>query len=198
MARARAHFGRIDILVNNVGGISWARPYEHTTSSGSKRRSAVRCSRPMVLPCRAAAHARARPRDDRQTVVYRELQRQPGAGRRRQGRCQRPWRRRWPSHRRTRASASPRRGRRDRSSRAAHRTRPGCSNGSSPVVLRIAAMFTATALLRSERRTGGRPAWCRALATRHLQLQSAAPATRSLVPFYSAGAHERCSPGDLR
>jgi dihydroxycyclohexadiene carboxylate dehydrogenase len=29
MARAEAHFGRIDILINNVGGTIWARPYEH-------------------------------------------------------------------------------------------------------------------------------------------------------------------------
>jgi dihydroxycyclohexadiene carboxylate dehydrogenase len=28
MARADAHFGRIDILINNVGGTIWARPYE--------------------------------------------------------------------------------------------------------------------------------------------------------------------------
>jgi dihydroxycyclohexadiene carboxylate dehydrogenase len=29
MARADAHFGRIDILINNVGGTIWAKPYEH-------------------------------------------------------------------------------------------------------------------------------------------------------------------------
>jgi dihydroxycyclohexadiene carboxylate dehydrogenase len=29
MAKARAHFGRIDILINNVGGTIWAKPYEH-------------------------------------------------------------------------------------------------------------------------------------------------------------------------
>jgi len=29
MARARAHFRRIDILINNVGGTIWAKPYEH-------------------------------------------------------------------------------------------------------------------------------------------------------------------------
>ena len=29
MARAHAHFGRIDILINNVGGTIWAKPYEH-------------------------------------------------------------------------------------------------------------------------------------------------------------------------
>ena len=29
MTRARAPFGRIDILINNVGGTIWAKPYEH-------------------------------------------------------------------------------------------------------------------------------------------------------------------------
>ncbi|MBO0493981.1 1,6-dihydroxycyclohexa-2,4-diene-1-carboxylate dehydrogenase [Pseudomonas sp. Marseille-Q1929] len=29
MATAQAHFGRIDILVNNVGGTIWAKPFEH-------------------------------------------------------------------------------------------------------------------------------------------------------------------------
>ena len=29
MTRAHAHFGRIDILINNVGGTIWAKPYEH-------------------------------------------------------------------------------------------------------------------------------------------------------------------------
>jgi len=29
MAQARAHFGRIDILINNVGGTIWAKPFEH-------------------------------------------------------------------------------------------------------------------------------------------------------------------------
>jgi dihydroxycyclohexadiene carboxylate dehydrogenase len=31
MVAARNHFGRIDILVNNVGGTIWARPYAHYT-----------------------------------------------------------------------------------------------------------------------------------------------------------------------
>ena len=31
MARANAHFRRIDILINNVGGTIWAKPYEHYT-----------------------------------------------------------------------------------------------------------------------------------------------------------------------
>jgi dihydroxycyclohexadiene carboxylate dehydrogenase len=33
MATASAHFGRIDILVNNVGGTIWAKPFEHYAPS---------------------------------------------------------------------------------------------------------------------------------------------------------------------
>ena len=33
MAAARNHFGRIDILINNVGGTIWAKPYAHYTES---------------------------------------------------------------------------------------------------------------------------------------------------------------------
>jgi dihydroxycyclohexadiene carboxylate dehydrogenase len=31
MAAARNHFGRVDILINNVGGTIWAKPYAHYT-----------------------------------------------------------------------------------------------------------------------------------------------------------------------
>lgn len=31
MAEAKRHFGRIDILINNVGGTIWAQPFEHYT-----------------------------------------------------------------------------------------------------------------------------------------------------------------------
>ena len=31
MAEAKKHFGRIDILINNVGGTIWAQPFEHYT-----------------------------------------------------------------------------------------------------------------------------------------------------------------------
>ncbi len=31
MAEAQGHFGRIDILINNVGGTIWAQPFEHYT-----------------------------------------------------------------------------------------------------------------------------------------------------------------------
>ena len=44
--RARKQFGRIDILINNVGGTIWVKPYEPTRSRRSRRRSAARCSRP--------------------------------------------------------------------------------------------------------------------------------------------------------
>ncbi len=29
VARAVEHFGRLDILINNVGGTIWAKPFEH-------------------------------------------------------------------------------------------------------------------------------------------------------------------------
>jgi dihydroxycyclohexadiene carboxylate dehydrogenase len=56
MARARAHFGRIDILINNVGGTIWAKPYEHYDEEQIEaeiRRSlfpTLWCCR-AVLPC---------------------------------------------------------------------------------------------------------------------------------------------------
>jgi dihydroxycyclohexadiene carboxylate dehydrogenase len=56
MSRAREHFGRIDILINNVGGTIWAKPYEYYEESQIEaeiRRSlfpTLWCCR-AVLPC---------------------------------------------------------------------------------------------------------------------------------------------------
>lgn len=53
MARAVALWGRIDILVNNVGGTIWAKPYEHYTPAqieAEVRRSLF----PTLFCCRAA------------------------------------------------------------------------------------------------------------------------------------------------
>ena len=56
MSRARKHFGRIDILINNVGGTIWAKPYEHYEEAQIEaeiRRSlfpTLWCCR-AVLPC---------------------------------------------------------------------------------------------------------------------------------------------------
>ena len=50
MARARAHFGRIDILINNVGGTIWAKPYEHY----DEQQIEAEIRRSLFRPCGAA------------------------------------------------------------------------------------------------------------------------------------------------
>lgn len=53
MRRTREHFGRIDALINNVGGTIWAQPYEHYTPEqieAEVRRSLF----PTLWCCRAA------------------------------------------------------------------------------------------------------------------------------------------------
>jgi dihydroxycyclohexadiene carboxylate dehydrogenase len=64
MAAAKARFGRIDILVNNVGGTIWAKPFEHYAENeieAEVRRSlfpTLWCCR-AVLPAMIAAQAGA-------------------------------------------------------------------------------------------------------------------------------------------
>jgi dihydroxycyclohexadiene carboxylate dehydrogenase len=56
MERARARFGRVDILVNNVGGTIWAKPYAHYEEAQIEaeiRRSLF----PTLWSCRAALPA---------------------------------------------------------------------------------------------------------------------------------------------
>ncbi|MFC3282022.1 benzoate diol dehydrogenase BenD [Litchfieldella rifensis] len=53
MTRARERFGRIDVVINNVGGTIWAQPYEHYTPEqieAEVRRSLF----PTLWCCRAA------------------------------------------------------------------------------------------------------------------------------------------------
>ena len=80
MAAARNRFGRIDVLINNVGGTIWAKPYAHYAEAEIEaeiRRSLF----PTLWCCRARAadHGRAGPRRDRQRVLGGHPRRQPGA-----------------------------------------------------------------------------------------------------------------------
>jgi dihydroxycyclohexadiene carboxylate dehydrogenase len=45
-----AHFGRLDVLINNVGGTIWARPLPNISQNKLRKRSAARCSHPVGLP----------------------------------------------------------------------------------------------------------------------------------------------------
>lgn len=52
MARAHERFGRIDILINNVGGTIWAQPYEHYTPAQIQK-EIQRSLFPTLWCCRA-------------------------------------------------------------------------------------------------------------------------------------------------
>lgn len=47
---AVSHFGRIDILVNNVGGTIWVQPMKSTRKNRSKPRFVAPCFRPFGVP----------------------------------------------------------------------------------------------------------------------------------------------------
>ena len=94
-----ARFGRIDILINNVGGTIWAKPYaEYDPRARSRRRSAARLF-PTLWCCRAVLPAMvdAGRRRHRQCFFRRHARRQPRAlrgGERRRERDHRllsPW-----------------------------------------------------------------------------------------------------------
>ncbi|MEV0185951.1 1,6-dihydroxycyclohexa-2,4-diene-1-carboxylate dehydrogenase [Streptomyces sp. NPDC050625] len=53
VAQAHEHHGRIDVLVNNVGGTIWAKPYEHYTPD-EIRAEIQRSLFPTLWTCRAA------------------------------------------------------------------------------------------------------------------------------------------------
>ena len=86
---ALQRFGRIDILVNNVGGTIWAKPYaeyEEAQIEAEIRRSLF----PTLWCCRAVLPGMlARRRGHRQRVFRRDARRQPRALRGGEGRCQR-------------------------------------------------------------------------------------------------------------
>ena len=81
--------GRVDVLINNVGGTIWAKPYEHYEEDADRSRDpALAVSDAVVLPRGAAVHGRAKARRDRQRFVDRHAQHLPrsvcGGQRRRQ------------------------------------------------------------------------------------------------------------------
>jgi dihydroxycyclohexadiene carboxylate dehydrogenase len=53
MVAAHNHFGRIDILINNVGGTIWAKPYEHYAAEEIQQ-EIQRSLFPTLWTCRAA------------------------------------------------------------------------------------------------------------------------------------------------
>jgi len=52
MAKAQAHYGHIDILINNVGGTIWAQPFEHYTPEQIQK-EIQRSLFPTLWGCRA-------------------------------------------------------------------------------------------------------------------------------------------------
>lgn len=56
MEKANAHFGRIDILINNVGGTIWAQPFEHYTPEQIQK-EIQRSLFPTLWGCRAVLPA---------------------------------------------------------------------------------------------------------------------------------------------
>ena len=139
---ARARFGRIDILVNNVGGTIWAKPYaeyEEAQIEAEIRRSLF----PTLWCCRAVLPAMMRGgrRRDRQRLLGRDARHQPGALRGGEGRRERHHRLpRLGICRSTASGSAPSRPAAPRRRRAASRAtparttagdRPGCSRWSS-------------------------------------------------------------------
>jgi len=87
MHGARERFGGIDILVNNVGGTIWAKPYaEYAEAQIEAGDPPLALPDALVLPRCAAGNAGARRWRHRQRVFGRDAQRQPRALRGGEGR----------------------------------------------------------------------------------------------------------------
>ena len=90
VAEALAKYKRVDILINNVGGTIWTRPYDHYEEQQiEKRDPAFAVPHLVELPRGAAAHGREQEGRDRQRLVDRHPQYSPGSLRGGQGRRQR-------------------------------------------------------------------------------------------------------------
>ena len=125
MTQARAHFGRIDILINNVGGTIWASPMSTTTRSRSRPRSDVRCSRPSGAATRCCRTCSNRA-PARSSTCRRSRHAASTACRTPPPRAvSTPSPRRSPSNTRQGHPRRRRRPRRDRRTGAAQRARPG-------------------------------------------------------------------------
>jgi dihydroxycyclohexadiene carboxylate dehydrogenase len=74
-----AHFGRIDVLINNVGGTIWARPLPNISRSRLRKRSAARCSPRCGAAARRCLDAEAGQRQHRQYLVGGDGGSEPGA-----------------------------------------------------------------------------------------------------------------------
>jgi dihydroxycyclohexadiene carboxylate dehydrogenase len=71
-AEALARFKRIDVLINNVGGTIWAKPFEHYEEAQIEAESPpLAVPHPVVLPRRPADHDGAAAGRDRERVVDR-------------------------------------------------------------------------------------------------------------------------------
>ncbi len=64
-----AHFGRIDVLINNVGGTIWARPLPNTSRSRLRRDPPLAVPHAVGLPRGAAMDAEAGQRQHRQHFI---------------------------------------------------------------------------------------------------------------------------------
>ncbi len=69
ICRRVAHFGRIDVLINNVGGPSGRGRLPNTSRTRLRKRSAARCFPPCGLPRGAALDAQAGQRQHRQRLI---------------------------------------------------------------------------------------------------------------------------------